>query len=289
VNSPIFLFILSGICFSTVDAIAKILVQDTNLIAVVWSRFIGQLLLAAPIAWYFLGKDFWRTRHLGLQLFRSCLLVATATLFFAGLNWLPLAEASSITFTAPIWVAILSGPILGERVGLKEWIVAGVGFLGILFIARPGSAIFHLAALLLVMMAFLNAIFQLYTRKLTQDSAYTTFFYSGIVGLISSTALLPYSDPLPSLPVFEYALFGLLGLLGGFAHLLVVLAFYRMRPYKLTPLVFLQLIWAVGYGYLIFEQLPDSLSVFGMVLIAASGIWLIWNHHSAGAEDPNKV
>jgi len=280
VNSPIFLFILSGICFSTVDAIAKILVQDTNLIAVVWSRFFGQLLLAAPIAWYFLGKNFWRTQNLGLQLFRSCLLVATAALFFAGLNWLPLAEASSITFTAPIWVAILSGPILGEKVGIKDWLIAGIGFLGILFIARPGSAIFHLAALLLVLMAFLNAIFQLSTRKLVQDSAYTTFFYSGMVGLVISTLLLPLADPIPSLPTFEYLLFGLIGLLGGFAHLLVVLALYKMRPYRLTPLVFLQLIWAVGYGFLIFGELPDSLSVLGMIFIASSGIWLIWNHRS---------
>lgn len=277
-NSPIFLFILSGICFSTVDAIAKILVQDTNLIAVVWSRFFGQSLLAIPIAWYFLGKGFWRTQNIRLQLFRSCLLVATAALFFAGLYWLPLAEASSITFTAPIWVAILSGPILGERVEFKDWLVAGLGFLGILFIARPGSAIFHLAALMLVLMAFLNAIFQLSTRKLVEDSAYTTFFYSGIVGLSISTLLLPFADPIPPLPLFEYGLFGLIGLLGGFAHLLVVLAFYRMRPYKLTPLVFLQLIWAVGYGYLIFGELPDGLSVLGMMLIASSGIWLIWNH-----------
>ena len=125
-KSPVFLFLLSGICFSTVDAMAKILVQDTNLIAVVWSRFFGQLLLAAPIAWCFLGKNFWRTQNLGLQLFRSCLLVATAALFFAGLNWLPLAEASSITFTAPIWVAILSGPILCERFGLKDWFVSAL-------------------------------------------------------------------------------------------------------------------------------------------------------------------
>jgi drug/metabolite transporter (DMT)-like permease len=278
VNSPIFLFILSGICFSTVDAIAKILVQDTNLIDVVWSRFFGQSLLAIPIAWYFLGKGFWRTQNIRLQLFRSCLLVATAALFFAGLYWLPLAEASSITFTAPIWVAILSGPILGERVEFKDWLVAGLGFLGILFIARPGSAIFHLAALMLVLMAFLNAIFQLSTRKLVEDSAYTTFFYSGIVGLSISTLLLPFADPIPPLPLFKYGLFGLIGLLGGFAHLLVVLAFYRIRPYKLTPLVFLQLIWAVGYGYLIFGELPDGLSVLGMMLIASSGIWLIWNH-----------
>ena len=282
-NSPIILFILSGLCFSTVDAIAKILVQDTNLIAVVWSRFFGQLLLAAPIAWYFLGKDFWRTQNLRLQLFRSCLLVATAALFFAGLNWLPLAEASSITFSAPIWVAILSGPILGERVGPKDWFVAGLGFLGILFIARPGSAIFHIAALLLVLMAFLNAIFQLSTRKLVEDSAYTTFFYSGIVGLVIASLLLPFADPIPTLPTYEYVLFGLIGFLGGFAHLLVVLAFYKMRPYKLTPLVFLQLIWAVGYGYLIFGELPDGLSVLGMVLIASSGIWLIWNHRTSPA------
>jgi drug/metabolite transporter (DMT)-like permease len=272
VNSPIFLFILSGICFSTLDAIAKVLVQDTNLIAVVWSRFFGQSLLAIPIAWHFLGKGFWHTQNISLQLFRSFLLVATAALFFAGLYWLPLAEASSITFTAPIWVAILSGPILGERVGFKDWLVAGLGFLGILFIARPGSAIFHLAALMLVLMAFLNAIFQLSTRKLVEDSAYTTFFYSGIVGLSISTLLLPFADPIPPLPLFEYGLFGLIGFLGGLAHLLVVLAFYKMRPYKLTPLVFLQLIWAVGYGYLIFGEFPDGLSLLGMVLIASSGI-----------------
>jgi drug/metabolite transporter (DMT)-like permease len=283
VNSPIFLFILSGICFSTVDAIAKILAQDTSLIAVVWSRFFGQSLLAIPIAWYFLGKGFWRTQNIRLQLFRSCLLVATAALFFAGLYWLPLAEASSITFTAPIWVAILSGPILGERVGFKDWLVAGLGFLGILFIARPGSAVFHLAALMLVLMAFLNAIFQLSTRKLVEDSAYTTFFYSGIVGLSISTLLLPFADPIPPLPLLEYGLFGLIGFLGGFAHLLVVLAFYKMQPYKLTPLVFLQLIWAVGYGYLIFGELPDGLSVLGMILIASSGIWLIWNHRPTPA------
>lgn len=282
-NSPIFLFILSGICFSTVDAIAKILAQDTSLIAVVWSRFFGQSLLAIPIAWYFLGKGFWRTQNIRLQLFRSCLLVATAALFFAGLYWLPLAEASSITFTAPIWVAILSGPILGERVGFKDWLVAGLGFLGILFIARPGSAVFHLAALMLVLMAFLNAIFQLSTRKLVEDSAYTTFFYSGIVGLSISTLLLPFADPIPPLPLLEYGLFGLIGFLGGFAHLLVVLAFYKMQPYKLTPLVFLQLIWAVGYGYLIFGELPDGLSVLGMILIASSGIWLIWNHRPTPA------
>ena len=287
-QSPIFFFILSGICFSTVDAIAKILIQDISLITIIWSRFLGQTLLAIPIAWYFLGRGFWQTENLKLQLFRSCLLVATSALFFTGLHWLPLAEASAITFTAPIWVAILSGPMLGERVELKDWLVAGIGFLGILFIARPGSAIFHIAATLLVLMAFLNAIFQLSTRKLVQDSAYTTFFYSGLVGLAISSILLPYADPLPSLPTFQYVILGMIGILGGVAHLLIVLAFYTTRPYKLTPLVYLQLLWAVGYGYLIFGELPDGLSIVGMVLIASSGIWLIWNHRTITTYNLNK-
>jgi drug/metabolite transporter (DMT)-like permease len=284
-KSPVFLFILSGILFATLDAIAKILVQETNLIAVVWSRFFGQCLLALPVAWYFLGPHFWKTHHLQLQLFRSALLVATSSLFFAGLYWLPLAEASSITFTAPIWVAILSKPILGEEVGLKEWLIAGVGFMGILFIARPGTAIYHWAALLLVLMALVNAIFQLITRKLTRDSAYTTFFYSGLVGLALASALLPFAEPLPNLSITAWVLFALLGLLGGLAHLLVVLAFYQMRPHKLTPLVFLQLIWAIAYGYFIFNELPDGWSFIGMALIAASGAWLIWNHHASTPQE----
>jgi len=59
------------------------------------------------------------------------------------------------------------------------------------------------------------------------------------------------------------------------------LAFYQMRPHQLTPLVYLQLIWAVAYGYLIFNELPDGWSVIGMILIASSGAWLIWNHHAS--------
>jgi drug/metabolite transporter (DMT)-like permease len=80
----------------------------------------------------------------------------------------------------------------------------------------------------------------------------------------------------------------MIGILGGIAHLLIVLAFYITRPYKLTPLVYLQLLWAVGYGYLIFGELPDGLSIVGMIFIASSGIWLIWNHRTQSTYNLNK-
>jgi drug/metabolite transporter (DMT)-like permease len=115
---------------------------------------------------------------------------------------------------------------------------------------------------------------------------YTTFFYSGLVGLALASALLPFAEPLPNLSLTAWILFALLGLLGGLAHLLVVLAFYQMRPHKLTPLVFLQLIWAIAYGYFIFHELPDGWSFIGMALIAASGAWLIWNHRASTPKKP---
>ncbi|MFN9960573.1 MAG: EamA family transporter, partial [bacterium] len=101
---------------------------------------------------------------------RSTLLLLTSVLFFGGLQFLPLAEASAISFTAPLWVALLSGPMLGERVAKSDAWVAALGFSGVLLIVRPGTDIFHYGAILIGAMAALNAVYQLMTRQLTQDN-----------------------------------------------------------------------------------------------------------------------
>jgi drug/metabolite transporter (DMT)-like permease len=206
-------------------------------------------------------------------------MLMTSILFFAGIHWLPLAEASAISFTAPIWVALLSAPILGERVAKMDWWVAAIGFSGILLIVRPGTEIFHSAAILIGMMAIVNAIFQLLTRKLTQDHPFTTFFYSGLVGLAVSTVwiLIIGVDWSLSWPVVLRL--ASVGLLGGMGHLFFVLAFYRASPATLTPFVYLQMIWAIGLGWLIFNQLPDFWSIMGMAIIIGSGLWLILHRH----------
>jgi drug/metabolite transporter (DMT)-like permease len=148
-----------------------------------------------------------------------------------------------------------------------------------LLIVRPGTDIFHYGAILIGAMAALNAVYQLMTRQLTQDNPFTTFFYSGLVGVavfsvwLGVTGFPAISDPLT---------FGLLcaaGLLGGLGHLLFVLAFYRAPPASLTPFVYLQMIWAIGFGWLIFRQLPDGLALLGMLIIIGSGLWLILHRH----------
>ena len=135
------LFLLAGLCLSSLDATAKYLVRDHALFLVVWARYAGQMLVVTPFAWQRSGPGFWRTRHPALQLLRSAFLLGATICFFGGLRYLPLAEGSAITFLAPIFVIVLSGPLLGERPNRARWLASITGFIGIVILVRPGSAI----------------------------------------------------------------------------------------------------------------------------------------------------
>ncbi len=273
------LFVAGGFCLSSLDAAGKVVMSETGLALLIWARYLGQVIFSLPLSWHYAGPQFWKTSKPRLQLLRSTLLVCTSLLFFGGVQFLPLAEASAIAFTAPIWVAILSGPMLGERVAKSDWAVAAIGFSGILLIVRPGTEIFHVGALLIGAMAVVNAVFQLLTRKLTRDNPFTTFFYSGLVGAVAFTAWFAIIG-FPEMPdPTTLALLCAVGVLGGLGHLLFVLAFYRASPASLTPFVYMQMIWAIGLGWLLFRQLPDAWALLGMAVIIGSGLWLILHRH----------
>ena len=169
---------------------------------VVWARYAGQMLVVTPFAWQRAGAGFWRTRHPALQLLRSAFLLAATICFFGALRYLPLAEGSAITFLAPIFVIVLSGPLLGERPEAARWFASIAGFIGILILVRPGSSIFHPATLLLVVAALCNALYFLMTRKLADESVYTTLFYSALVGTVALSLALPWQFDVatPTLP-----------------------------------------------------------------------------------------
>jgi drug/metabolite transporter (DMT)-like permease len=269
------LILLAGLCFSTLDATAKYLVQDHALFVVVWARYAGQMLVVTPIAWHRGGPGFWRTRHLRMQLVRSLCLVLATMCFFGALRFLPLAEASAITFLAPMFAIVLSMPVLGERPTRARWLASIAGFTGILILVRPGSAVFHPATGLLVLAAISNSLYMLLTRKLPNDTPYTTLFYSALVGTVGLSFALPFGE-MPSTATVRDALFlVLLGLLAGVGHWMLIRAFLMAPASMLTPFTYLQMIWATLYGYFIFGQLPDGLSALGMSVIVASGIALV--------------
>jgi drug/metabolite transporter (DMT)-like permease len=268
------LFLLGGLCLTALDTTAKYLVRDHALFLVVWARYVGQMLVVTPFVWHRAGPGFWRTRNLRMQLIRSAFLLAATGCFFASLRYLPLAEASAITFLAPIFIVVLSLPVLGERPTRARWIAALAGFAGILVLLRPGSSILHPAVLLLMGTAVCNAFYQLLTRKLPGDSAHTTLFYSALIGAVGLTLALPWGFAGGALTWHEAGLLFLLGLFAGLAHWLIITAFLIVPASLLTPFTYLQMIWATLFGWLVFGQLPDGWSAVGMAIIVGSGVML---------------
>lgn len=275
------LFVGSGLCLSGLDGVGKLVLTESGLLLLVWSRYVGHLVLSLPIAYAYAGPRFCQTARPGLQMIRSTLMALTTLLFFAGVQWLPLAEASALAFTAPIWVALFSWKVLGEPVAKSDKWIAAIGFSGMLLIVRPGTDVFHPAALLLIAMALVNAAYQLLTRKLTVDSAFTTFFYTPLVGAVVSSVLLVFYGLPETLSTTAMILLGMTGVLGGLGHLLIILSFYRAPPASLTPFVYLQMIWAIVLGWLLFEQLPDAIALTGMAVIVSAGLWLILHRRRA--------
>ena len=268
------LFLLAGLCLGSLDATAKYLVRDHSLFLVVWARYAGQMLVVTPWAWHRAGSGFWRTRRRRLQLVRSALLLVATICFFGGLRFLPLAEASAITFVAPIFVVVLSQPVLGELPTRARIVASLIGFTGILIMLRPGSTVFHPAVLLLIAAALSNALYSMLTRKLADEDSRTTLFYSALVGTVAMTLALPWGFVGETLTMPEGALFLLLGLLAGLGHWSLIGAYTLAPASMLTPYTYLQMLWATAYGYAIFGQIPDGWSAVGMAVIVGSGLRL---------------
>jgi drug/metabolite transporter (DMT)-like permease len=268
------LFVLAGLCLSSLDATAKYLVRDHSLLLVVWARYAGQMVVVTPYAWHRAGHGFWRTRKPALQLLRSLFLLLATLGFWGGLRYLPLAEASSVTFLAPTFVVLLSWPLLRERATRARQLASTVGFIGILILLRPGSAVMHPAVLLLLGAALSNALYQLLTRKLLDESIHATLFYSATVGTLALSLGLPFATDLDHLVAVGIGPLVLLGVLAGIGHWCMTQAYLRAPASLLTPFTYLQILWATAFGYLMFDQHPDALSALGMAVVVASGVSL---------------
>ncbi len=267
-------FLLAGLLLTGLDTTAKYLVRDHSLFLVVWARYIGQMVVVTPYVWHRSGPGFWRTRHPRMQLIRSCCLLIATGSFYGALRYLPLAEASAFIYMAPIFVVLLSLPMLRERPTRAHVIAAITGFIGILVLLRPGSAALHPAVVLLVITALSNAFYQILTRKLPHDSAHTTLFYSALVGAIVLTLALPWGFDGAALTTRAALLLILLGLLAAVGHALLIHAFRIANASLLAPFGYMQMLWAVAAGYFVFGQLPDGGSAVGMAIILGSGVLL---------------
>jgi drug/metabolite transporter (DMT)-like permease len=263
--------------FSCLDASAKYVVSKTAIptAQVVWMRFAGQALLMAAILGPWTIPSLLRTNKLGLQIVRSFMMVACTACNFIAVQYLRLDQTVSMAFLAPLVVAALAGPFLGEWVGWRRMLAILVGFAGILIVVRPGFTDVHWAFGVSFLSMLAYAIFMVLTRKLsTFDPPLVTLFYALLAGTLLGAPLAFAHWVWPESPRLWLQLLSL-GAFGGMGHYLLILA-YRLAPASsVSPFMYFQLISMLTLGYLVFGDLPDRWTLIGSAVVIASGIYLV--------------
>lgn len=270
--------LMSGaiVCFSLLDTCAKWLGGTMQPMQVVLARYVISVALVSLLLNPWSHPGITRTKRPWLQGFRSLLLLGSTALNFVALQYLQLAETVSIMFAAPLLVALLAGPLLGEWAGPRRLIAIGVGFLGVLVVTRPGLGGLHPAALLSVCGCFCYAFYSLATRMLaSSDSPQTTMFYSGIGGVVIMLPLLPLYWSWPA-DWQSWLLMCGTGFFGAVGHWLLILAHQRAPATILAPFIYSQIIWMILLGWFVFGQIPDRFTFIGAAVVIASGLYLLY-------------
>ena len=276
------------LCFSSIDTTGKYLSGFYPVPEVVWVRYSVHALLMIAFLAPRIGWGLIRTAQPGGQIVRAGLLLGSTLCNFNALAFLPLAEVKAISFVSPLLVTVFAVWLLREHVTLSRWAAVVVGFLGVLFIIRPGSHMLSWAAFLALGTALCYSLYQIMTRKFSEDEdPIVTLFFSAIVGCVVLSVVVPFMWVTPALvhvPLFLY-----LGTAGMVGHFLLIKALELERASVLSPFGYTQLIWVTFFGYLVFGQWPDRHAFIGMAVIVGSGLYVAWGHRAKRNEEPDSA
>jgi drug/metabolite transporter (DMT)-like permease len=276
------LLLTATFLFAALDTCSKYLTAYFAVPLVVWVRYFVHLALMLAAVAPGTGRELIATKRPGLMILRGLLLVSSSLFVVLAFHRLPLAETTALIFVNPLFVALLAGPSLGEKVSLKTWLATLAGFGGVLLIARPGGALSGIGILYALGCAVCYAGYQILTRKLSEtEPAMRQLFYGALVGTVAMTCVIPayWTGTVPTAK--QGVIMLSLGILGGGGHFLLIRAFRETMASTLSPLLYVQLVWVTLLGWIVFGQLPDLPSAVGMAVIGTSCLSLALRHRSA--------
>ena len=270
------LMCLAGAMFPFMNGFAKTLGRDYSTLEVSWARFFGHVVFTMVAFLPSSGVRMFITRQPKLQLARSVIQCLSNCLFVAAIVYIPLADAAAIGMLGPLIVALLAWPMLRERTSFTHGLAIVVGFIGVLIVIRPGSAVFHPSSLFLIGSATCFALYQILTRMGAGiDPPATTTFYSSAFGAVAMLVVLPFVGKFP-VSFGDFGLFCMLGILGGAGHYCVVRALAYAPANIIAPFQYFQLLGSVAVGFMMFGQLPDAMTWVGSAVVIAAGLWMGW-------------
>lgn len=266
--------VVATLFFAAQDAITKHLTQSISVAQIVTIRFFFFSLFAIVFASRSMDiKLAFRSTRPKLQILRGLLICTEIALFAFALQHLGLAEMHAIFACFPLIITALSVPFLGETVGWRRWMAVGLGFIGTLVIIRPDSGALSSYASIALVCAFMFAIYNLITRKVSRHDRFeTSLLYFGVVGFVASLAVVPYYWQTPSSDqIFWLVVISITGIIG---HLLLIKALQLAPAVILQPFNYFVLLWAMIIGYSVYGEVLQTYKIIGAGLVVFSGVYI---------------
>jgi len=207
--------------------------------------------------------------------FRCFTGLAAMILYFSALGLIPIGQAVTLQYTNPLFVALLSGFFLSERVHPQVWALAVISFLGIILIVSPNLRTIEKDALLALGSGFFAGVAYLYVRKLraTEEALSIVFWFAAFSVLATALPAIPSLTDVISDPILILALVGI-GVGAGAGQVGLTYAFHRANAAWVSAFSYLTVIVATAYGYLLFNEVLDTRDIIGGIMIICSGIIL---------------
>lgn len=278
------LMFIAVIVSPVIDIFSKLAAVTIPPIEVTVARFILQCLFALPMmAWRGSWGD-WSWRHSWVHAVRGGILMLSMISFVTTLQVMEVADAIAIFFVEPIFLTILSSIFLKETIGWRRYTACGVGFLGALLIIQPSFQEVGPVALLPIVTALCIAIYAMLTRVVShREEAWSMQFKTGLWGFLFSVIVMISGNfagveslrpVMPEIVPFLHLLG--VGLSAALSGILSVYAYRAVPASTLAPLQYFEIVSATVLGWLVFDNFPNLLKWVGILIIIASGLYIIW-------------
>lgn len=255
----------------TIDTAVKLLQSGFDTPQIVFLRLLCSLPFVLAFAIAGGGVASLRPQRWGWHAFRACCASGATFGFFYALGELPLVLAITIAFAAPLMIAALSAPFLGEAVGGARWLGILVGFGGVLLALQPGSVTWHPAMLAALGSTLCWSLLALSARRIGKDEPSGAMVLGTMpLSLVIGAALGLPNWVMPS--ASDWLLFALLGFCGASVHYCAVFAYRSARASLVAPMEYSSLIWAALLGYFVFAEIPTTTTLLGALVIVAGGM-----------------
>jgi len=222
-----------------------------------------------------------RVDSYGGHAIRAVFTVASAFMFVIGVRYLPLADATAISFAGPLFITMLATPMLGEYVGWRRWSAVIVGFIGVLIITRPTGDVVRLAVLLPLGSAFAAAMRDLITRRIApRETSNSILVTTTSAVALSGLATLPMGWVVPT--PGDLGLVAMGGIVSGCGHYCMIETFRNAEAGLVAPFKYSSIVYAVAMGYLFWGDLPDAWVIAGTAILVASGLYILHREMARG-------